>query len=82
MKRAGPTAKPKQDVAFHLNEALGNTTVNQIGNKTVEQKIPFEHNFMMAPLGSQMIYILSQGEENGHGKFYLNTNIQVKILLS
>jgi hypothetical protein len=68
VQRAGPNVKPKQEVAFHLNEALGNMTTHKIGNSVVEQKIPFEHKFMMTPLGTQDVYVLTQAEENGNGK--------------
>ena len=59
--------KPKQEVVFHLNEALGQTATIKIGNTTLEQKIPLAHKFLMTPLGSQDIYILRQSEENSKG---------------
>jgi hypothetical protein len=54
-------------VAFHLNEALGQTATLKIGNSTLEQKVPLEHKFMMTPLGTQDVFILRQAEEAGHG---------------
>jgi hypothetical protein len=60
--------KPKQEVAFHLNQSLRpNVTPKIADGKTVEEKVPLEHKFVMSSLGSQDIFILKQSEENSKG---------------
>jgi hypothetical protein len=41
--------------------ALGSST------KPGEEKVPVEHKFEMTALGSQAMYVLKQGEDNGKG---------------
>ena len=50
-----------------MNESLGQSVNIKIGDKTIEEKIPLEHKFLMTPLGSQAVYILKQSEEQAKG---------------
>lgn len=58
----------KKEVAFHLNEALGQTVTIKVGDKEFDEKIPLEHKFITTPLGSQDVYIMKQQEEGAKGK--------------
>ncbi len=57
-----------RDVAFHLNESLGQNVTIKVGDKSFEEKIPLEHKFITTPLGSQDVYILKQSEIGSKGK--------------
>jgi hypothetical protein len=59
--------KPKQEVVFLLNESLSRSVKQTAGERKVEETVPTEHKFVMAPLGSQDVYILKQSEENSKG---------------
>ena len=56
-----------REVAFHLNEQLGQHVTIQVGDKSFEEKIPLEHKFVTTPLGSQDVFILKQQEEGAKG---------------
>jgi hypothetical protein len=62
----------KQEVVFQLNQSLASGTLT----KGEEEKVPVEHKFDMTALGSQTMYILKQGEDNGKG-CYSFTNIDL-----
>lgn len=51
--------KAKQDVMFHLNEALAIGS-GKPGDKSTEERVPIEHKFMMNYPGNQALYILKQ----------------------
>lgn len=52
-----------REVAFHLNEQLGQTVTIKVGDRSFDEKIPLEHKFITTPLGSQDVYIMKQQEE-------------------
>lgn len=52
-----------REVAFHLNEQLGQTVTIKVGDKSFDEKIPLEHKFITTPLGSQDVFVLKQQEE-------------------
>lgn len=57
--------KPKPQIVFQLNEALGqNVQVKISENKFLEHKIPLEHKFLMTPIANQNVYILKQSTED------------------
>ena len=56
--------KPKPQIVFQLNEALGqNVQVKISETKFLEHKIPLEHKFLMTPIANQNVYILKQSAE-------------------
>ena len=60
-----------REVAFHLNEQLGQHVTIKVGDKSFEEKIPLEHKFVTTPLGSQDVFILKQYEEGSKGELQI-----------